>query len=88
MKKRYLIFALLIALAGPAFSQATTDTTFYVNPETAAKGFVKVPTRYRDQYGVKHLVVRDDDGNAFAIFKKGDWYYREPLSTIVTASAD
>lgn len=71
-----------------ASASAQRDTIFYVNPETAAKGFIKVPVRYRDEKGILHLVVRDEEGNAYAIFYKQGWYFRLPLGEETTAAAD
>lgn len=77
-----LLFILISSL------KAQRDTIFYLNAETAAKGFIKVPTRYRDAKGMIHLVVRDEEGNAYAIFYKQGWYFRSPLGEETSAAAD
>ena len=85
---KHFTFTALLLFILLSSASAQKDTTFYVNPETAAKGFIKVSTRYRDAKGITHLVVRDEDGNAYAIFYKQGWYFRSPLGEETTAAAD
>lgn len=85
--KAVLIF-LFVLLAICCHGQ-TRDTVFYSSAEEAAKGFTKVPTRYRDQSGRKMPVVRDQSGNVFAIYATCErGFYRVHLNPEAVAAAD
>lgn len=85
--KAVLIF-LFVLLAICCHGQ-TRDTVFYSSAEEAAKGFIKVQTRFRGPDGIKRPVVRDSDGNAFAIYATCErGFYRVHLNPETVAAAD